>query len=378
MGDLARGLFGPFVNVTALKEDGSLECDYNFDIQYCNGFDRDNRPCSNVPSCYVSGYLACMYLYELAAQKGGFGSSRSTSGDQVVINSENLRKGMNSIIKRMHNGETLDDVINDISDGYYTDTANFEARFIKGTDDSGDSASLNYVCDFMNYMNEIDKREGKDRTFGANGSVLFDFETDFGSPLNFDRPDPASVLQPLDDKNEEFQRWARSTVSDRSASSTGGLSMSGKSDSDKDNVANILAFTSQSAAASSEETSAMPDAAKESDGAATAVTAAATETTGTTEVSAETEAAAEAAPASDENVGSETPESASEGSSSASSPVTEEAVAEPAPEAAPVEVEVAAPSTAVAAEPVESEEAPATEEAIEEEASAEAATTPSE
>ena len=259
----------------------------------------------------------------------------------VLINSENLRKGMNSIIKRMHNGETLDDVINDISDGYYTDTANFEARFIKGTDDSGDSASLNYVCDFMNYMNEIDKREGKDRTFGANGSVLFDFETDFGSPLNFDRPDPASVLQPLDDENEEFQRWARSTVS-------------------------------------SEETSAMPDAAKESDGAATAVTAAATETTGTTEVSAETEAAAEAAPASDENVGSETPESASEGSSSASSPVTEEAVAEPAPEAAPVEVEVAAPSTAVAAEPVESEEAPATEEAIEEEASAEAATTPSE
>ena len=370
-----RYVYGRYIQ----KEDGSLECDYNFDIQYCNGFDRDNRPCSNVPSCYVSGYLACMYLYELAAQKGGFGSSRSTSGDQVVINSENLRKGMNSIIKRMHNGETLDDVINDISDGYYTDTANFEARFIKGTDDSGDSASLNYVCDFMNYMNEIDKREGKDRTFGANGSVLFDFETDFGSPLNFDRPDPASVLQPLDDKNEEFQRWARSTVSDRSASSTGGLSMSGKSDSDKDNVANILAFTSQSAAASSEETSAMPDAAKESDGAATAVTAETTDTTTTTEVSAETEAAAEAAPASDENTGSETPESSSEGSSAASStasPVTEEVTAEPAPEAAPVEVEVAAPSTAVAAEPVESEDAPAAEEAIEEEASAEAVTTP--
>ena len=368
------------------KEDGSLECDYNFDIQYCKGFDRDERPCSNVPSCYVSGYLACMYLYELAAESDPeIGSSRSTSGDQVVINSENLRKGMNSIIKRMHNGETLDQVINSISSGIssgtYKDTADFEARFIKGYKDSndeytvGDAPSLDFICDFMNYMNEIDKRAGNDRTFGANGSVLFDFETDFGSPLNFDRPDPASVLQPLDDENEEFQRWARSTVRDSSASSTGGLSLSGKSDSDKDTTANILAFTSQSAAASSEETSAMPDAAKESDGAATAVTAAAT---GTTEVSAETEAAAEAAPASDENVGSETPESASEGSSSASSPVTEEAVAEPAPEAAPVEVEVAAPSTAVAAEPVESEEAPATEEAIEEEASAEAATTPSE
>ncbi|MBQ9027577.1 MAG: hypothetical protein IJ110_02300 [Lachnospiraceae bacterium] len=384
------------------KDDGSLECDYNFDIQYCNGFDRDGRPCSNVPSRYVSGYLACMYLYELAAESDPeIGSSRSTSGDQVVINSEKLRMGMNSIIKRMHNGETLDQVINSISSGIssgtYKDTADFEARFIKGTKDedgkyslSGDAASLDFICDFMNYMNEIDKREGKDRTLGANGSVLFDFETDFGSPLSFDETKEysASVLQPLDDKNEEFQRWARSTVSDLSASSTGGLSMSGKSDSNKKTTANILAFTSQSAAASSEETSVMPDAAKESDGAATAVTAEATETTDTTtttEISAETEAAAEAAPVSDESAGSEAPESASEGSSAASSatssaasPVTEEAAPEPAPEAAPVEVEVAAPSTAVAAEPFESEDAPAAEEAVAEETSAEAVTTPAE
>lgn len=350
---------------------------YNFDIQDCDG----------APSRYVSGYLACMYLYELAAKSDpdNIGSSRSTSGDKVVIDSKKLLQGMNSIIERMHNGETLDDVINDISDGYYTDTANFEARFIKGTDDSGDSASLNYVCDFMNYMNEIDKaKERNERSFYANGSVLFDFETDFGSPLSFDETKEysASVLQPLDDENEEFQRWARSTVRDSSASSTGGLSLSGKSDSDKDTTANILAFTSQSAAASSEETSAMPDAAKENDGAATAVTAEATETTDTTtttEVSAETEAAAEAAPVSDEIVGSETPESASEGSSatsSAASPVTEEAAPEPAPEAAPVEV--AASSTAVAAEPVESEDAPAAEEAVAEEVSAEAVTTSAE
>lgn len=363
------------------KEDGSLECDYNFDIQYCNGVDRNGLSCSDVPSRYVSGYLACMYLYELAAESNPeIGSSRSTSGDRVVISSEKLRLGMNSIIERMHGGETLDQVINDISGGSYKDTADFEARFIKGTKDedgkyslSGDAASLDYVYDFMSYMNEIDKsKEREERSFYANGSVLFDFETDFGSPLSFEGTYSASVLQPLDDENEEFQRWARSTVSDRSASSTGGLSMSGKSDSNKDTTANILAFTSSSAAASSEETSVMPEAAKESGG---ATTAEATETAETTEVSAETEAAAEAAPASDENAGSEAPESASEGSSAAS-PVMEEAAAEPTHEAAPVEV--AAPSTAVAAEPVESEDAPAAEEAIAEEVSAEAVTTPAE
>ncbi|MBQ8053763.1 MAG: hypothetical protein IJ198_08195 [Lachnospiraceae bacterium] len=373
------------------NENGSLAY-YNFDIQYCNGVDKNGQSCSEAPSRYVSGYLACMYLYELAAGSDPeIGSSRSISDDRVVISSEKLRLGMNSIIERMHNGETLDQVINSISGGNYKDTADFEARFIKGTKDedgkyslSGDAASLDYVCDFMNYMNEIDKREGKDRTYGANGSVLFDFETDFGSPLSFEGTYPASVLQPLDDENEEFQRWARSTVSDRSASSTGGLSLSGKSDSTKDTVANILAFTSPSAEESSEETSVTQEAAKESNGAATAVTAEAieaTETTETTEVSAEaaTATAAEAAPASDTNAATEAPESASEGSSTASSvavPVTEEAAPAPAPEAAPVEV--AAPSTAIAAEPVESEDAPAAEEAIAEEASAEAVTTSAE
>lgn len=339
---------------------------YNFDIQDCDG----------APSRYVSGYLACMYLYELAAKSDpdNIGSSRSTSGDKVVIDSKKLLQGMNSILERMHGGETLDHVIKDISGGAYTDTADFEARFIKGTDDSGDPDSLDYVCNFMNYMNEIDKaKERNERSFYANGSVLFDFETDFGSPLSFDGSEgySASVLQPLDDDKGEFQRYARSTVPESVASSTGGRSRSGKSDTGNSS-SNVLSFS-----ASSQEVSSSQEAAKDS-----AVAAATLEIAEVaepaTQIPAEITAVTEATPASNENTGSETPESSSEGFSaapSAATPVTEEAAPEPAPEAAPVEV--ATPSTAVAAEPVESTDSDAAE-ASEQEPSAEAATTPAE
>ena len=85
-----------------------------------------------------------------------------------MIDSGKLRLGMNSIMERMHNGETLDQVINRISGGVYKDAADYEARFIKGLKnednkygDYVDTASLDYIYDFMNYMNDIDK--AKDR-----------------------------------------------------------------------------------------------------------------------------------------------------------------------------------------------------------------------
>ena len=253
-------------------EDGNYICDYNFDLEYCNGTDRYGNACSDTPSRYVSGYLACMYLYELAAAKDpAIGTSISERGGNLVFNSDKLRLGMNSIIERMHNGETLDHVINSISGGIpggaYKDTADFEARFIKGNKDadgkyslSGDAASVDFVSDFMNYMNIIDQsREYGERNHYANGSVLFDFETDFRSPLNFEGAYSASVLQPLDDKGENFQQYARSTVGDQQAYSTGGKSGSGTpARAVTGSVSNYLSLT-----ASSEEVSDIQEAAEE-------------------------------------------------------------------------------------------------------------------
>ena len=225
---------------------------------------------------YVGGYLACMYLYELAASgDSSIGTSISESGGNIVVSSEKLRLGMNSIIERMHKGETLDQVINSISAGIpggaYKDTDDFEARFIKGVKDedgkydlAGDPASVDFVYEFMSYMNRIDQaKERGERNDYANGSVLFDFETDFRSPLSFEGTYSTSVLQPLDDDKGNFQRYSRSTVGDRQAYSTGGKSESGTPVSTANSVSNILTFTAATAA--SGETADTQEAAKEAD-----------------------------------------------------------------------------------------------------------------
>ena len=245
--------------------DGEYTSNYIYDI---GGNDSLNY--------YVGGYLACMYLYELAASgDSSIGTSISESGGNIVVSSEKLRLGMNSIIERMHKGETLDQVINSISAGIpggaYKDTADFEARFIKGVKDedgkydlAGDPASVDFVYEFMSYMNRIDQaKERGERNDYANGSVLFDFETDFRSPLSFEGTYSTSVLQPLDDDKGNFQRYSRSTVGDRQAYSTGGKSESGTPVSTANSVSNILTFTAATAA--SGETADTQEAAKEAD-----------------------------------------------------------------------------------------------------------------
>lgn len=319
------------------NENGELVCDDNFDIEFCNGKDKDGRACDNIDSRYVGGYLACLYLYELAAKNSDIGTSVSTDGGNTVVSSEKLRLGMNSILERMHNGETLDQVINSISGGAYKNTADFEALFIKGPKNevdgkyslSGDAESVKFVCDFMNYMNEIDRVNEN----GANGSVLFDFEKDFVSPLNFDRTYTAPVLQPLDDEDGEFQEFARSTVKDSFAYSTGGQSLSGKSAGASGTNASNNTLTSVSPA---QESSALPEAAKE-------ITEAAVGST--TEVLIESGAAY----ASDE---SSVPE--------ASSALTDESTAETAAEAAAEgsTVEAAAQADTAPAPEASSEAAP--------------------
>ena len=91
-----------------LDENGNYKCDCNFDIEYSRGKDRYGLECDDTPSVYVSGYLACMYLYELAAAgDASIGSSRSTVGENTVIDSGKLR--VNTL-------DTLQNVIHQVLD----------------------------------------------------------------------------------------------------------------------------------------------------------------------------------------------------------------------------------------------------------------------
>ncbi len=66
---------------------------------------------------YVSGYMACLYLADLQyrALEGVSAFDFDRNGEVVSISSEKLREGLSAILSRMHDGNTLDEVIWKIS-----------------------------------------------------------------------------------------------------------------------------------------------------------------------------------------------------------------------------------------------------------------------
>ena len=137
----------------------------------------DNSIRNKVNAQYTTGYLACLYLGELAARKGGDTSISADESWDLRMESEPLRLGIDSILKRLHDGETLDEVIADLSDGRFVDTTDFEESFVKGDEDS-----LDFCVTYLNYMRELSQQPN--REYLAHGSILLDFDLDYGSPID--------------------------------------------------------------------------------------------------------------------------------------------------------------------------------------------------
>ena len=152
---------------------GARTFESHFDLETAD----DKKVDHTVDAKYVSGYLACLYLAELAANQKGESSVTQDETGSFIMKSAPLLEGINTILERLHNGETLDEVIEDISGGRFTDTSAFERNFIKGDDDS-----LDFCVVFLNYMQELS--EESDREYLPNGSILLDFDLDYVSPLD--------------------------------------------------------------------------------------------------------------------------------------------------------------------------------------------------
>ena len=171
-----------------------------FDLMYSEGYDGDAEV-SNENSAYVCGYLATLYLSDLAQQKylGGDEAVKGTGPTTVEISMDRLRAGLNAILEQCHNGKTLDAVIAEIStvDGaaLYSDTNDFQAKFIKGagtpvgdderdySDDpaQADRESLYFVSNYLIGLMNISDESGRQNK--ANGSILLDADADVMSPL---------------------------------------------------------------------------------------------------------------------------------------------------------------------------------------------------
>ena len=149
------------------------------DVEYEDNYDIGAADATST-SVYVTGYLADLYLGELAARQENTSSVVPDENGRKQVSSEAIRLGLNSILERLHKGETLDQIIRSISDGRFQDVCDFEQKFIKGADQKGDQDSLSFCVDFLNYMQDI----GAANTYIPNGSILFDFDRDFTTPID--------------------------------------------------------------------------------------------------------------------------------------------------------------------------------------------------
>ncbi|MBQ6587146.1 MAG: hypothetical protein IJI01_00545 [Butyrivibrio sp.] len=187
----------------------------------------------NTASAYVSGYLACLYLADMAIEKGYVEGKTSAvtdtyDGDKNVYSSAILRSGFDEILRRLHNGTSLDDIIDDISNGTYADTESFQNAFLTGAYNEANGtyenvdASANFCVDVLNYLNKVSKDLTGDAEYVefANGSVLLDFATDKTSVIDAASTDsePEQTLYNIVDSKD----YVESTVSNESTWATAG------------------------------------------------------------------------------------------------------------------------------------------------------------
>ncbi|MBR3318015.1 MAG: hypothetical protein IKG21_09400, partial [Atopobiaceae bacterium] len=232
-----RNTFEPSLLVENYLNGKGVDEKAYYDLMYCDGGQEDDgTEIKNYASAYAMGYLAVVYLADLASVKNTGQSAIEISNDQIqAVDTNRLRLGFNSILERMHNGETLDQVISDISpvDGsgakIYKDTNDFQAKFIKGPvvkelpNDQveylpkGDEASSSFVCDYLNYLKYVS--EQPNRNYNANGSILMPVDVDVKSPLDPTKNTDSDILKII-----ESNRVVPSTVPDSIALAGGGKS----------------------------------------------------------------------------------------------------------------------------------------------------------
>ena len=200
-----------------------------FDIGFSRGgLDKDGDVIDTNASRYITGYLATLYLCDLSARQCYNGqSSVKIVDDTITVDSQMLRTGLDSLLQRMHEGSTLDELINSVSrvngsdEPLYADTDAFQAKFIKGVRNGdtfeGDAESQVFVTSFLNYMLHLERNLPNGQK--PNGSILFEFSKQFSSPLDVSKKYTSQYLQIIDSN-----QYVPSTVKNDTTNIGGGKS----------------------------------------------------------------------------------------------------------------------------------------------------------
>ena len=163
---------------------------------------------------YLFGSLAVMYMGEL--------NNLNTTGTSTVhvgadgrrsVDTIAVRNGISDILERMHNGETMDSVIADISGGKYKDAQDFSDKFFNM--DGPNMDTMGYVADVLNYVSDLSKEKGAP----LNESILKPFDEDILDYIDVTKPVSTDSYVVQDGTG-----LVKSTVPDEIASKTAGKS----------------------------------------------------------------------------------------------------------------------------------------------------------
>ena len=212
--------------------DETLSGDERLNLRWCD--DRENTG-----SAYVAGYLATLYMANLQAVVDG-NSVIIDKGETYDINIDNLRSGLDHILKRLHGDdenscESMDTIIRDISG--YQSTADFAESFISGENEGEEGSSLYFTTCYLAWLNSKTYIDGGNYV-PANGSIMNQAQ-DYKSQLTDDiSADNDIYMIPL------LDGMILSTVEDSRASATGGTTMVGPNSEDDQNRMDVAAKVS--------------------------------------------------------------------------------------------------------------------------------------
>ena len=176
-------------------------------------------------NAYNLGYVACMYLYSMAARKMGL-EPVQMQGNLPRLNRDALLEGLNQILLALHEGMSLDGIIAEISMDeetgvpLYADTDAFERQCFFGADEPGLVFWQNMMLDYeVRYLVE---------GIRAAGSVLPGYDTVEGHYLSGEWAEeaPAFAIAAPESPSMEEEVFALSTVRPSLISLGGGRSVS--------------------------------------------------------------------------------------------------------------------------------------------------------
>ena len=160
---------------------------------------------------YIFGPLAVMYMGELYNRKTTGKTTVLTDADgSVSVDTIAVRNGISAIMERMHNGETMDSVIADISDGKYRDTLDLCKKYFEM--DGPNMDSMGFAANVLNYVDALSKENGAP----IPASILKPFDENILDLIDLTRPASTDIYV-----IQEGTGFVKSTVPNEIAFRTG-------------------------------------------------------------------------------------------------------------------------------------------------------------